>query len=103
MHGVPAGTLVEQEKAARYTFTYLPDYHGDPVSLALPVRGEPYEFTGFPPFFEGLLPEGIMLEGLLRARKIDRGDFFSQLTAVGGDVPGAITIEEIDATLPDHV
>jgi serine/threonine-protein kinase HipA len=31
----------------------------------------------FPPFLEGLLPEGYNLEALLRALKIDRNDHFS--------------------------
>jgi serine/threonine-protein kinase HipA len=53
-----------------------------------------FTFAGFPPFFEGLLPEGEMLEGLLRQRKIDRSDLFSQLVAVGGDTVGAVTVIE---------
>ncbi|WP_156812382.1 HipA N-terminal domain-containing protein [Legionella tunisiensis] len=43
--------------------------------------------------FEGLLPEGIMLEALLRKYKIDRNDYFGQLILVGRDVVGAVTIE----------
>jgi serine/threonine-protein kinase HipA len=54
-----------------------------------------YTFTGFPPFFEGLLPEGIQLDGLLLLKKIDKNDLFSQLIAVGDDVVGAVTIKEI--------
>ncbi|MCK5210342.1 MAG: HipA N-terminal domain-containing protein, partial [Cyclobacteriaceae bacterium] len=54
-----------------------------------------YTFTSFPPFFEGLLPEGIQLEGLLKLNKIDRNDLFSQLISVGDDVVGAVTVKEI--------
>ena len=54
-----------------------------------------YTFNKFPPFFEGLLPEGIQLEGLLKLNKIDRNDLFSQLIAVGDDVVGAVTVKEI--------
>jgi serine/threonine-protein kinase HipA len=89
-----AGLLVENENM--YSFQYLPEYQGEPVSLTMPVRPEPYVFTGFPPFFDGLLPEGNQLEGLLRTRKIDRLDYFSQLLAVGEDVVGAITILPAD-------
>jgi len=103
IHGIPAGILIEHVKTSHYSFTYLPGYEGEPVSLALPLQHEPYEFTSFPPFFEGLLPEGIMLDGLLRTLKIDRTDCFSQLVAVGGDLPGAVTTEVIDETLPDHL
>ena len=49
----------------------------------------------FPPFFDGLLPEGIQLEGLLKLKKIDRNDLFSQLMAVGEDVVGVVTLQEI--------
>jgi len=92
-HGVPAGHLVRTGKS--YTFTYLTSYPGRPVSLAMPVRPEPYTFDGLPPFFDGLLPEGIGLEGLLREQKLDRDDWMGQLLAVGGDVPGAVTMERI--------
>lgn len=95
MHGIPAGTLEETERNVLYRFTYLPDYRGEPVSRTLPVRHEPYEFTGFPAFFDGLLPEGPMLDGLLRQRKIDAGDRFAQLLAVGGELVGAVTIEDL--------
>jgi serine/threonine-protein kinase HipA len=47
------------------------------------------------PYFDGLLPEGILLEGLLKQRKIDKYDYFSQLVTVGGDLVGAVTVQEI--------
>ncbi len=54
-----------------------------------------YTYASFPPFFDGLLPEGNQLDGLLKIRKIDKDDYFSQLMAVGGDLVGAVTVEEI--------
>ncbi|MDX2346428.1 MAG: HipA N-terminal domain-containing protein [Legionella sp.] len=48
----------------------------------------------FPGFFEGLLPEGVILEALLRQYKIDENDYFQQLIIVGRNVVGAVTIEE---------
>jgi serine/threonine-protein kinase HipA len=50
----------------------------------------------FPLFLDGLLPEGIQLEGLLKTRKIDRYDYFSQLVAVGNDMVGAVTVKEVE-------
>ena len=41
------------------------------------------------------LPEGYNLEALLRTCKIDRDDLFSQLMAVGMDMVGAVTAQEI--------
>lgn len=94
MHGVFAGVLEEISPRTDFRFTYAPAYEGPPVSLTTPVRPEPYAYETFPPFLEGLLPEGYNLEALLRARKIDRQDLFSQLLAVGMDMVGALTVRE---------
>ena len=94
MHGRWAGILEEYEANRRYRFSYLENYDGPPISLTMPTRKTCYEFSRFPPFFEGLLPEGEMLEGLLRQRKIDNDDYFSQLVAVGRELVGAVTVEE---------
>ena len=93
IQGVFAGILTEEAQDA-YVFAYAPDYNGPPISLTMPIRSDPYGFDTFPAFFDGLLPEGVLLEGLLRQRKIDRHDYFSQLVSVGGDLVGAVTVEE---------
>ncbi len=90
---VLAGWLEELE-GARYQLTYVPGYRGEPISLALPVREEAYLFDKFPPVFEGLLPEGVQLEALLRLHKVDKGDLFQQLLIVGADVVGSLTVRE---------
>ena len=87
-----AGTLEAREDGS-YCFTYEPDYRGEPVSLTMPVSQRVWEFPHFPSAFEGLLPEGVQLDALLRIRKIDRSDLFSQLLAVGHDVVGSLRIE----------
>jgi serine/threonine-protein kinase HipA len=71
----------------------LEGYQGPSVSLEMPITQSIYEFDRFPPFFEGLLPEGMMLEGLLRYTKIDRNNLLDQLIAVGGDLVGNVTVE----------
>ena len=93
--GRVAGTLVEMDRS-HYQFTYLPGYRGEPISLALPVREAPYDFDTFPPIFEGLLPEGVQLEALLRQFKIDKRDTFQQLLIVGEDVVGSLTVKEAE-------
>jgi len=92
VHGTLAGVLKEHEKGRHYSFSYLPEYSGPPVSLTMEVRDESFAFNEFPPFFDGLLPEGIQLESLLRRRKIDKNDYFSQLVAVGTDMVGSVTV-----------
>ena len=95
VHHVEAGLLEETTDAVPfYRFTYANDYQGAPVSLTMPLEKKCYEFKTFPPFFEGLLPEGMMLEALLRKYKLDKNDYFGQLLKVGHDVVGAVTIKE---------
>lgn len=97
VHDVPAALLSENSGltgSPLYELAYLESYDGPAISLTLPVRSEPYEFERFPPFFDGLLPEGLQLEGLLRQAKIDRHDYFAQLLAVGADLVGAVTVCE---------
>jgi serine/threonine-protein kinase HipA len=86
--------LLEEIDQNRYRFTYVNGYRGEPISLALPVREQPYEFDGFPAVFEGLLPEGVQLEALLRIHKVDKSDLFQQMLIVGADVVGSLTIRE---------
>lgn len=93
VNGTLAGELQEIERGKKYRFVYLEHYKDLPVSFEMPLSQSIYEFTHFPPFFEGLLPEGIMLEGLLRQTKIDRYDLMSQIIAVGEDLVGNVTVE----------
>jgi len=94
INGIEAGLLEELEKS-KYQFTYLANYQGAPVSLTMPLAKSFYVFDKFPPFFEGLLPEGVMLQALLRKYKLDKNDYFGQLLEVGQDVVGSVTIEKL--------
>ena len=95
MHDQLAGILEEWENNRKYRFVYRDGYDGPPISLTIPVLQKVHDFSRFPAFFDGLLPEGEMLEGLLHQKKIDRQDSFAQLMAVGNELVGAVTVEEI--------
>ena len=90
--GKLAGMLEELEGAR---FIYAESYAGQPVSLTMPVAGQVYEFDRFPSVFEGLLPEGIQLEAMLRRYKLDRSDLFGQLVVAGQDLVGSLTVKEV--------
>jgi serine/threonine-protein kinase HipA len=90
-----AGILTESEDGKVYRFQYESGYSGPPISLTMPVREEVYLFDEFPPFFDGLLPEGFQLEALLRQKKLDRNDKFGQLLIIGADTVGAVTVKEM--------
>jgi len=94
--GEYAGDLIEFEKKKLYKFIYNDEYNGKPVSLTMPMDKREYQFDQFPPFFEGLLPEGIQLDALIRQTKTDRNDYLSLLIITGKDLVGSVTVEETE-------
>ena len=89
-----AGLLSETENG--YRFVYDQNYlqNGQPISVSLPLRSEPYESEKLFSFFEGLLPEGWYLDIVRATEKIDNKDSFSLLLATTGDTIGAVTIQK---------
>ena len=94
--GIEAAILTESERGREYVFEYLDGYNGPDISRTMPAKIKVFKFDRFPPFFDGLLPEGTQLEGLLKINKIDRKDYFSQLLAVGEDMVGVVTVKEVE-------
>ena len=87
--------ILEELDGGRWRFTYSVGYSGEPVSLTMPVALAAHEFDRFPPAFEGLLPEGMQLEAMLRRCKLDRTDLFGQLIVAGQDLVGSLTVREV--------
>lgn len=92
VNGYLAGLLTETD-TKRYVFEYLSDYQGTSVSYTMPVTQNKFDFDSFPPFFEGLLPEGYNLDAMLKKQKIDKNDYFTQLLVVGSDMVGDVTVK----------
>ncbi len=92
VHGKRAGILTELS-ARGYSFEYDDNYKGAVVSLTIPTSHKNFFYKSFPPFFNGLLPEGVMLQVFLRISKIDKNEFFSQLIAKGNNLAGAVTVK----------
>lgn len=85
---------------AKYEFVYDPDYLSDvgamPISLSMPLRQEKYESDRLFPFFEGLLPEGWLLDLICSSAKIDKEDGFRLLLHVGQDPIGAVSVHPLE-------
>ncbi len=94
--GIHCGYLDEIIRGKEYKFAYLEGYNGKPISLTMPIEEKIYYFNEFPPFFDGLLPEGFNLDALCRRMKVDKNDSFRQLLIVGKDVVGSVTVENAD-------
>jgi serine/threonine-protein kinase HipA len=102
LHDERIGRL-ERLPQARLRFTYHPDWveaEGPPISLALPVRPEPFEDGECGPFFAGLLPEGDFLRAVARAFGVSADNPFSVLAEIGGECAGAVAVGPVGGTPP---
>ena len=65
------------------------------VSLTLPLRAEAYESNTLFPFFDGLIPEGWLLNVVTHNWKLDRKDRFGLLLVACRDTIGNVTVREV--------
>ena len=97
LRGVKAGLLMEDENG--YLFEYDTDFlasdKAEPVSLTLPLSDKPYRDKVLFPFFDGLIPEGWLLDIAEKNWKIDNRDRMSLLMACCRDCIGAVGIEPL--------
>lgn len=98
----PAGILEEHDQG--YRFSYSPEYVSSagamPVSLSLPLQHEPYEDKRLFPFFDGLIPEGWLLDLAEKTWKLDPRDRMGLLLACCHDCIGAVSVVPAEST--DH-
>lgn len=96
VRNVFAGTLAETDSG--YSFSYDNDYlksdNAAAVSLTLPLLDEPYISRTLFPFFDGLIPEGWLLNVVSRNWKIDTKDRFGLLLVACKDAIGNVSITE---------
>ncbi len=90
-----AGRITEGDFG--YSFVYDPDYlksvGAQPVSLTLPLKEGAYYSKTLFPFFDGLIPEGWLLNIAKEHWKIQANDRFEILLAACRDTIGAVTIQ----------
>ena len=82
----------EDEYIFTYDERYLEREDARPVSLTLPLRREEYVSPFLFPFFDGLIPEGWLLEKVSETWQIDRFDRFGLLGVSCLDTVGSISI-----------
>lgn len=94
-NGVRVGQLSElSSDATRFTYdnNYLTQPKARPISPTLPLRPEPFDSPGLHPLFEGLLPQGWLLDIDVRKYRLKSGDQFGLLLATGRHTIGAIEV-----------
>ncbi len=93
-----AGVILEDEEGFRFAYdeVYLNADGAIAISLSLPLRAEPYRDRGLFPFFDGLIPEGWLLEIAERTWKLDPRDRMGLLLACCEDCIGAVSVRRED-------
>lgn len=95
--GILAGWLSETEEGFSFVYdtNYLANANAHPISLTMPLRLTPYMSTVLFPFFDGLIPEGWLLDVALRNTDVSTLDRMSLLLLCCKDCIGAVGVEEV--------
>ncbi|MBI9057005.1 MAG: HipA N-terminal domain-containing protein [Labilibaculum sp.] len=89
-----AGIICENEDG--YLFVYNRDYleskGPEAISLTLPLTDKPYKSVTMFPFFDGLIPEGWLLDIAEKNWKLRESDRMGLLMACCRDCIGAVSV-----------
>ena len=93
-----AGWLIQNENGYQFVYdkTYRSQENARPVSLTLPIQEAPFTSKVLFPFFDGLIPEGWLLEIAEKNWKINPRDRMGLLLACCKDCIGAVSVEAIE-------
>ena len=90
-----AGTLTENDDGG-FVFLYDTSYLQEPSAIAIsntmPLRGEAYVSNALFPFFDGLIPEGWLLDIAEKNWKLDSRDRMGLLLACCSSAIGAVSV-----------
>ena len=95
MHENWAGTLIEDDEGFNFTYEeeYLKNDNREAISLTLPLNSSTYSSKILFPFFDGLIPEGWLLDIAEKNWKLDMRDRMSILLVTCKDCIGAVSVE----------
>ena len=94
MHHRWAGDLLEDENGYHFHYRgeYLENQAAEPVSLTLPLQREVFHSRLLFPFFDGLIPEGWLLDIVEKNWKLSVRDRMGLLLKTCRDCIGAVSI-----------
>ncbi|MFT7054944.1 MAG: serine/threonine-protein kinase HipA [Roseivirga sp.] len=95
MHDKWAGILREDQDGFHFQYekNYFKEGEVEAISLTLPITAEEYKSQTLFPFFDGLIPEGWLLEIAEKNWKINSRDRMSLLLATCKDCIGAVSVQ----------
>ena len=93
----PAGVLTEDDNGYHFKYfqAYIDQEKALPVSLTLPLQKDPFHSEYLFPFFDGLIPEGWLLNIAHKNWKINPRDRMGLLLATCRDCIGNISVRSI--------
>lgn len=98
-NSIPTGILSESADG-EYEFTYNEDYianfPGLFITFDMPVRVRPYKSKRLFPFFDGLIPEGWLLNIAAESWKINKNDRMALLLACCRNAIGAVSVHPLN-------
>lgn len=77
----------------KYNENYLQSDYAQAISLTLPLTNKPYIEKILFPFFDGLIPEGWLLDIAEKSWKLNRRDRMSLLLVCCKDCIGSVSVE----------
>ena len=97
MYDKMVGILTEDENGFHFQYdqSYLNSKKAEPVSLTLPLAKREFESKTMFPFFDGLIPEGWLLDIAQKNWKLNPRDRMEILLKACQDCIGAVSIEAI--------
>ena len=100
-----AGILTEDGGEYRFCYneTYLAREDAQPISLTLPLQTDAFVSPVLFPFFDGLIPEGWLLDVALRNTDISILDRMSLLLLCCKECIGSVSVVPINKEGGDHV
>ncbi|SCX84168.1 HipA N-terminal domain-containing protein [Flavobacterium caeni] len=96
-----AGTLTETDEGDyvfQYQEAYIKAHPKQPISVTMPVTAKPYTEKRLFAFFDGLIPEGWLLDIASKNWKINPNDRMGLLLACCQNCIGAVSVQ----SMPDE-
>lgn len=102
MHDKTAGWLTQDDEGYHFEYEslYLISESPQAISLTLPLQEEAFHDKVLFPFFDGLIPEGWLLDIAEKNWKINHRDRMALLMACCMDCIGAVSIIPVNEKTP---
>jgi serine/threonine-protein kinase HipA len=97
LHDKAVGKLVEDEDGYHFQYdeSYLDSESPLPISMTLPLQKEEFRSLVLFPFFDGLIPEGWLLDIAGKNWKLNPRDRMGLLLACCKDCIGAVSVNPL--------